>query len=76
MKMYYDTNQLPELLFFGPHKKPHGTRWLNKNYHLSFYPKLGHRICAIIRISCACVECTSIMDKSWISGIMPKKQVC
>ena len=55
--MYCDTNQLPALPFFGPHPKPHGARGLSKNYHLSFYPKLGHEACEIIRIPCACVGC-------------------
>ena len=27
-----------------------------KHYHLRFYPKLGHFICAILRILCACVS--------------------
>ena len=31
-------------------------------------------ICAIIRIPCACVTCTSMLDKSWISGIPSDKQ--
>ena len=31
-------------------------------------------ICTIIRIPCACVACTSMLDKPWISGIPPEKQ--
>ena len=72
--MYCDTNQLPEFSFCGPHPKPRGARGLSKNYHLYFYPKLGHGICAIRRIPCACVGCTSIMEKPWIYGIFPTKQ--
>ena len=69
VKMYCDTNQFPELPFCGSHPKPHGARGLGKNYHLMFDPKLGRRICAIRRIPCACVGCTSMIDKPWIYGI-------
>ena len=44
------------------------------HYHLRFDPKLGHDICEIFRIPCACVGCTSILDKHWIYGILSKKQ--
>ena len=67
--MYCSKNQLPALPFCGPHSKPHGERGLSKHYHLSFDPKLGNGICAILRIPCACVTCTSMLDKPWISGI-------
>ena len=30
--------------------------------------------CAILRIPCACVACTSMLDKPWISGIPSDKQ--
>ena len=33
LKMYCITNQLPELLFSGPHPKPHGARGLSNTYH-------------------------------------------
>ena len=33
VKMYCNTNQLSELLFSGPHSKPHGARGLSKHYH-------------------------------------------
>ena len=69
VKMYCDTNQLPELPFCGSHPKPHGARGLIKHYHLRFDPKLGHGICEICRITCACVVFTSMLDKPWISGI-------
>ena len=67
--MYCDTNQP----FFCPHPKPHGARGLSKHYHLRFDPKLGHGICAICRIPCACVGCTSMLDKPWICGIPSRK---
>ena len=69
VKMYCNPNQLPELPFYGTHSKPHGVRGLSKYYHLNFDPKLGNGVCAIIRIPCAFVACTSILDKTWISGI-------
>ena len=74
MKIYCDTNQFPALTFYGTYTKPHGSRGLSKNYYLSFDPKLGHVICAIIRIPYDCVGCTSIMDKPCIYGIPQKKQ--
>ena len=45
-----------------------------KHYHLRFDPKLGNGICAILRLPCACVACTSIIDKHWISGIPSDEQ--
>ena len=74
MKIYCDTNQFPTLPFFGSYPKPHGERGLRKHYHLRFNPKLGHGICTIRRIPCACVACTSILEKPWIYGILSNKQ--
>ena len=67
--MYCKTNQFPELPFCGPHSKPNGARGLSKHYNLRFDPKLGNIICEIIRIPCACVACTSMLDKLGVSGI-------
>ena len=72
--MYYDNNQLPALPFGVPHPKPHGVRGLSKHYHLSFDPKLGHDICAIHHIPCTYIECKSMLDKSWFSGILSQKK--
>ena len=33
VKMYCDTNQLPELTFCGPHPNPHVARGLSNNYN-------------------------------------------
>ena len=68
VKIYCDTNQFPKLPFCGSHPKPHGARGLVKHYHLRFDPNLGNGICEILRITCACVACTLMLDKSWISG--------
>ena len=68
VKMYCNTNKLPELSFGGPNYKPHGAKGLSKYYHFRFDPKLGMGICAIRRLPCACVACTSI------SGTPPDKQ--
>ena len=73
MKIYCDTNQLPALTVCGPHPKPHGERGLSNHYHLRFDPKLGHGICKINCISCACVACKLMLDQPWISGILLKK---
>ena len=76
VKMYCDTHQFPALPFCGPCPKPQGERRLSKHYHLRFDPKLGHGICAIRRLPCACVGCTSMMDKPWVSGVLSKQQAC
>ena len=61
MKLYCNTNQFPSLSFCGPYSKSHGARGLIKHYHLRFDPKLGNGVCAIRRISCACVACKSML---------------
>ena len=72
VNIYCETNQFPALPFCGLHPNPHLSRGLINNYHLRFDPKLGHGICAICHIPRACVACTSMIYKPWISGI-PKK---
>ena len=47
VNMFCNTNQFPSLPFCVPHTKTHGVRVLSKNYHMQFYPKLGHGTCAI-----------------------------
>ena len=74
VKMYCNTNQFPELSFCGLNSKPHGAMGLSKHYYLLFDPKLAMGECAISRIPCACVACTSMLDKPWISGIYLDKQ--
>ena len=74
VRMYCNTNQFPELPFCGPYSKPHGARGLSKQYHLRFDPKLGMDIFTISYIPCACVSCTPMLDKSWISGSPSDKQ--
>ena len=76
VKIYCNTNQFPALPFCGPHSKPHGARGMNKHYNLRFDPKLGMGVCAIFRIPCACVACTSMIYKPWVSGILSDKQEC
>ena len=39
-----------------------------------FDTKLGHGICKIHRIPCACSECTYMLEKAWIPGMTPEKQ--
>ena len=74
VKMYCNTNQFPALPFFGPHPKPHGDRGLIKNHNLRFDIKLGHGICEIIRIPCACVSFIPMIYKPWIYSITSNKQ--
>ena len=74
VKIKCNTNQFPSLSFCGTHTKPHGLRGLSNHYHMRFYPKLGHGICAIRRIPCACAECTYMFYKHWIPGLTPKQQ--
>ena len=74
VKFYCNKNKFPSLPFCGIHFKPCGARGLIKHYHLCFDPKLGNDVCSIRRIPCACVACTSMLDKPWISGIPPEEQ--
>ena len=74
VKMYCNTNQFPKLPFCGPYSKSHGARGIGKHYHLRFDPKLGMGKCAILRIPCAYVACTLILDNPWKSGILSEKQ--
>ena len=73
MKIYCNTNKSPGLPFCGPHSKPHGGRGLSKHYNSNFDPKLGNGVGEIIRVPCAWVACTSMLDKHWIYSI-PRKQ--
>ena len=36
IKIYYNTNQFPELLFYGPYSKTYGARGLSNNNYFSF----------------------------------------
>ena len=74
VRMYCNTNQLPALTFFGPYSKPRGARGLIEHYHSGFDPKPGNGVCTIICIPCACVSCTSMIYKPWISGIPSDEQ--
>ena len=74
VKMYCNINQFPTSPFCGPHFKPHGARGISKHYNLRFDTKLGMGKRAICRIPCACVACTSMLDKPWIFGIPSEKQ--
>ena len=74
VRMYGNTNQFPVLSFYVSHSKPYGARGLSKHYHFRFDPKLGNCVCAIFHIPCACVACTSILEKPWISGITSDEQ--
>ena len=73
--MYCDTNQLPTLPVCGSHPNPHGARGLGEHYHIRFDPNLGHGICAICCIPCACITCTSMLDQSWNYGVHSTDQV-
>ena len=46
----------------------------SKNYHFCFDPNIGNVVCAIFHILCACVACTSLKEKSWISCIPSKNK--
>ena len=72
--MYCNTNRFTVFTFCGPNSKHHGARGMSKHYHLRFDPKIGNNVYTIRRIPCACVTCTSILDKIWISGIQSNKQ--
>ena len=61
VRIYCDTNQFPTLPFSCSYPKPYGERGLGKNYHLRFDPNLRNVICAIFRIPCDSVACTSML---------------
>ena len=67
--MYSATNQFSELQYLGPQNKPNGVRGLGKNYHMHFYPKLGHGTCEMHQIPCACPPCTCMLNQPWYPGI-------
>ena len=71
--MYCDTKQFPELPFYGTNPNTYVARGLSNHYHLRFNLKLVHGICEICGIPCACVSCTSMLDKTWIYGIPSQK---
>ena len=68
VKTFCDTNKLPTLSFCGTHPKTHVVRGLSKQYHLCFYPKLGHGIFYIRHILCAVLACTPMIYKTYIYG--------
>ena len=74
VRMYCNTSQFPVLPFCGPHSKPHGARGFSKHYHLRFDTKIVNGVCSILHISCDCIECTSMIDKPFISGIPSYEQ--
>ena len=74
VRMYCNKNKCPKLKFCGTHSKTNGPRGMSKYYHLRFDPKLGNGVCEILRTPCACAACTSMLDKTWISGIQSYKQ--
>ena len=74
VRMYCNINQFPALPSCGPYSKPRGARGLSRHYHLHIDPKLVNGVCVIIRIPCACVACTSMLDKPWTYGIPSDEQ--
>ena len=72
--MSFNSTQFYTLTFCGPHTKPHGVSGLRNNYHLRLYPKLAQGICAILRIICACVAFSAILDKPWHPGVLYNEQ--
>ena len=47
---------------------------MGKYYHIRFDPNIGHGICAIRRIPCIFVACTSMLEKPLISGMQSTKK--
>ena len=54
VKIYFTTNQFPELQFCVPHNKPHDVSGLSEQYHMRFDTKLGHETCSIQHSPCMC----------------------
>ena len=63
VKINSNTNKFPALLFCGPHSKPHDARGVIKHCYFIFESELGNGVCAIHRISYACVACKSMLEK-------------
>ena len=55
MLIFLNTNYFPSFPHCGQHKKPRGIRGLTNHYNILFYPKLGHAVCIILQILCACI---------------------
>ena len=80
-KMHMSTTQVLKLFviqpsfvhyhFCGPHTEPHVVRGLRKNV-LDYI--LGQGICEMRLIPCACVDCTSMLEKTWSTGISHYEQ--
>ena len=67
-RIFCDTNHFLSLPFCGTHINPHGVEGLSKNYHMRFDTKLGHGICTIFQIPCACDKFTYMSYKPWTPG--------
>ena len=65
---------MPSITFFGAHSKTYRARGLSKHYFLRFDQKLGNGVYAICCIPYACVACTSMVYKHWVSGIPSDKK--
>ena len=74
VQIFLNTTHFPSLPFCGPQTKPHGVRELSKHYHIIFDTTLGHGICTICQMPCACIECTSMLDKPSIPYLSPQQQ--
>ena len=60
--------------FCGPHTKTYGVIGFSKHYNIQLDPKIGLGACAIRQILCVCVECKSMLDKSWVDCFTPQQQ--
>ena len=76
VKMYCTTNQLNQLEFCGPLKKPHIALRLGNNYHMYFDHKLGHGKYAIRYITCVCTQYINNLYKPWTTYMPPHKRIC
>ena len=59
-------NPVPSLTFYGTHAKTYRVRCLRNLYCGT---------CEIFQMICECYGCTSILDKPWIPGVVPLKQI-
>ena len=59
------STQCHALLFSSPYTEPHGVRGLSKHYHLRLEPRLDNGKCALRRITCTCIACKNMLDKTW-----------
>ena len=69
MKLIWKNKSFPSLNVINGKTSPYAIKVILRHYHYQSDPKLGPGIVAIIRITCSCYDCTTILSLSWDSKI-------